>query len=114
MVATCSVSAAPYTHDRLNVRGAVGLGAGWLRGSWTPDGLPEGEEGTSTVRASGLMPELTLLFGGTPRSGLVLGGGVLSFEVVFFADYYFRPTNEFHITSSVGPTGVTLSAPNLC
>lgn len=131
-------AAASFTHDRFYLRGALGLGVGRLSGNWEPEGLLPDEAGESKVRASGVMPQFQLFFGGTPRRGLVVGGGASGstainpngrlmgyaledfsgsrfhyFDVFFFTDYFLNPQTGFHLLGLVGPGGVAVGSPNL-
>jgi hypothetical protein len=137
LFAASSVEAEPYYHDRFYFRGGLGLGAGWLGGKWDIEGRPSGMESkNSSVHAKALMREFELLFGGTRRSGLVIGGGIFvrsayrpsghmmgydfddvsefrfrTYEAVFFSDYYPNPASGFHVLGSAGLAAVLVSSP---
>ena len=133
VVGLCTQTAwgSQYVHDGFYLRGGAALGRGWLWG--------DSKHGQSSLplRVRGVMPGVLALVGGTPRSGVVLGGGVFSYgmlsprgrmlgyvidddpefrvavyEFVFFSDYYVDRSESFHVLGSVGLSPVTLRSPN--
>ena len=108
-----SAAADPMTHDGFYFRGATGLG--YLKSSLSP--------GDGSV--SGLALGFDAWFGGSPIPGLVIGGGLTTFDVPspslklggqtvtfsghamldivgLFGDYYFDPTKGMHAEALVG------------
>jgi len=113
-------SAAPQTHDGFYFRGAAGLG--YLHsGLSTSPAAP----GAPDQSLSGLAVGFDAWFGGSLMPGLVLGGGLTSFDVPspsfksgpvsgsfnghlmlnivgLFGDYYFDPNKGMHAEALLG------------
>ena len=112
-----SAAADPMTHDGFYFRGATGLG--YLKSSLT---LPAGQPAESL---SGLDIGFDAWFGGSPIPGLVIGGGITTFDVPSptikqggtsssfpghamldivgaFGDYYFNPNQGMHAEALIG------------
>ncbi len=108
-------AADPMTHDGFYFRGATGLG--YFKSSFSAPGL----DGSY----SGLAIAFDAWFGGSPIPGLVIGGGITTFDVPspsfklgsqtqplsrhamldivgVFGDYYFDPTRGMHAEALLG------------
>ena len=110
----------PMTHDGFYFRGATGLG--YLKSSLSP----------TDESLSGLAIGFDAWFGGSPIPGLVIGGGITTFDVPspnlklgsqsqsfpghamldivgVFGDYYFDPTKGLHAEALVGYSALSLT-----
>ena len=113
-------SAAPQTHDGFYFRGGVGLG--YLSSSLS---LSPSVPGFTDIKYSGLAVGFDAWFGGSLMPGLVLGGGITSYDVPspsakvggqstsfdghlmlnivgLFGDYYFDPNEGLHAEALIG------------
>lgn len=136
------------SHTGPYFRGSLGLAAGSLTGNWRLDGdIAEstsnrtGQEASPTlsrVHATGLLPSVSLMAGGTPRQGVVIGGGLAlrtalqpkgemrgftleddplmkwrTYDAFFFTDLYPSVTDGWHVLLLAGLEFSSVSSDNL-